>query len=153
MDQQIVVIVIQWNMPKNIKEQTTAQQLGWASKIYWVKDETQKYVLYDSVIWCSRIGKTSSVVIKIRTVAAWGQDWSGRGMRELSGAIQMFYVLIGMWVTGMCICQNWILHLRSVYFTVYRWYLNFLNEEKRSGKIAEVYLPFKECKLLSNTGF
>lgn len=71
----------------------------------------QEYT-YDSAVWSSRIEKTS-VVIKIRTVVAWGEDWSGIGMGKHPGAIKMFRLdrYVGYMLFTKTDC---ILHLRSV---------------------------------------
>lgn len=109
-DQQIVVIFIEWNMPQNIKEQTSVQQHAWASKIQRRGDHTQDYILYNCYMkfW---IRKNFIYGDQSQNRTAWGEDWPGMGMMELSGAIKMFCLrtrYVGY--TGTCICQNWILH-------------------------------------------
>lgn len=35
----------------------------------------------------------------------WGLGWElTRGMRELLGVMLILYILIGVWVTGICLC-------------------------------------------------
>lgn len=50
--------------------------------------------------------------------------WLGRGTRELSGVVRMFYTFIGFGVTHVCTHQNLItVYLRLLHFIIYKFYI------------------------------
>lgn len=50
-------------------------------------------------LWFHLCAHHKVMVIESRTVGAcWGRDWLGRGMRALSAVMEMFYILVGMWI-------------------------------------------------------